>query len=134
MPIANALVARHGAVAGGGGVHDQRARVAQAGGAGEDLHAVHHFLAALVAALDFKADHGAEGLHLLFGHLVPGMIRQAGIIHALDLGVLGEKLRDLLRVRAVRGHAQMQRADAAQDQPGVEGADDAAEIAEDLRE
>ena len=119
-------------MAGGSGVHDQRARITQTGRARKHLHAVHHFLATLVAALHLEADHGAKGLHLFRGDFVTGMLGQAGIVHALDFRVLVEKLRDLLRVRAVRRHAQVERADAAQDQPGVEGADDAAEVADHL--
>ena len=43
-----------------------------------------------------------------------------------------KKFRHLLRIGTVRGHAQMERPDAAQNQPGVERTDHAAEVANHL--
>src|SRR5271157_1645012 len=58
------LFRRHGPVAGGSGVHNQRAGIAQAGSAEKNLHSIHDALATLVTSLDFETHHGAEGLHL----------------------------------------------------------------------
>src|SRR5712692_5125775 len=59
-----ALLARHGTVAGRSRVDDERASIAEAGRASEDFHAVHHLLPSLVAALHLETDHGSEGFHL----------------------------------------------------------------------
>ena len=66
-------------------MQNQRPRIAQAGGAGEDRHAVHHFFPRLNAALHFEAYHRAEPLHLLLGKLMTGVRGEAGIVDALDL-------------------------------------------------
>src|SRR2546426_11902143 len=59
-----ALLARHGAMAGRSRVDDERASIAEAGRPGKDFHAVHHLLPSLVAALHLETDHGSEGFHL----------------------------------------------------------------------
>src|SRR3989441_13375513 len=51
-----ALLARHGAVAGRSRVDDERASIAEAGRPGKDFHAVHHLLPSLVAALRLETD------------------------------------------------------------------------------
>ena len=54
--------------------------------------------------------------------VVPGMAGQAGVEHGLDRLVAGQELGDLPGVLAVLAHADGERLDAAQHEPGVERA------------
>src|SRR5437588_4473240 len=73
----------------GGGVADQGFHAAQALGEAEEAGAADDAESAVLAAADADADHAAERAHLLAGHLVPGMTRQAGIAHAPDRRMRG---------------------------------------------
>jgi hypothetical protein len=89
-------------------------------GAGEQLQG------RVLAAFDADGDHAAEITHLAFGDLVARMLREAGIVDALDLRLFGQPARQFPRVGAMPLHANGQGLDAAQHQPRVEGARDGA--------
>ena len=67
------------------------------------------------------------------GQFVSGMVGESGVVDAFHLGMLGQELGNLLRVGALRGHAEVEGVNAPQDQPGVERAHDPAKIAEDVQ-
>ena len=71
---------------------------------------------------DEERDHAAEVAHLAQGDLVAGMVGQAGVEHLLDGGVPVEEGGDGTSVLAVLAHAHGERLEAAQYEPGVEGA------------
>ena len=52
---------------------------------------------------------------------------QPGIVHARDLGVLGQPLRDGLTVERMTFHPHRERLRAAEDKPGVERSGDTAD-------
>ncbi len=81
----------------------------------------------LCLGLDQEGDHAAEVAHLAAGDRVAGMAGEARVEDALDGRVLAEEAGDRARVLAVLAHPQRERLDAAQDEPGVEGAGDGAE-------
>ena len=103
-----------------GAVFDQRLAAAERGRIGEDFHFRGQRQRGLAAAAQFDAHHPAEIAHLLRGHGVARVRRQARIVHAFDLLLRGQKIPDRARIRAVHRHARAQRAAAAQDQPGAE--------------
>src|SRR6266702_3187717 len=77
-----------------------------------------------VAQLD--ADHAAESLHLSSREIVLGMGTQAGVVHALDSGMLLQPFGDPTAARIVLAHSQRQRLGATQRQPAVEWTGDGA--------
>src|SRR5215217_7159637 len=52
----------------------------------EELRLLHRGVGSLRAAPEGERDHPREPAHLLFRQLVLGMVRQAGVVHGLDLG------------------------------------------------
>src|ERR1700719_2483758 len=93
----------------------------------EQTAALERAARALEAAAHYRRDDTAETT----GHLSPGervlrMTRQPRVVHALDLGVLFEELRDGERIGAVSLHAQRQGLDAPQGQERIERARHAA--------
>ena len=82
--------------------------------------------AAVAASLEPDADHAAEVAHLAAGHVVVGMVGQAGIVNAVHLRLLGQPRGERAGVGAMPLHADRQRLDAAQHQPGIERAGHAA--------
>jgi hypothetical protein len=100
---------------------DQAFCIADIGEVGEQLDAVDHLHADLVAALDAKGEDRARALGQVFpGERVILVVGQAGIIHPSDGRVLVEILRDLERIGAVALHAQPERLDAEHGEPGIE--------------
>ena len=73
-----------------------------------------------------EADHSAEPAHLLGRRLVTGVVGQARVQHLGHLRVAGQVLDDPLGVVAVPVHPDAEGTHAAQGQPGVERAVDAA--------
>src|SRR5579875_2872963 len=126
------LFARHGAMAGGCGMHNKRASVPQASRSRKNLDAIHHLLASIQSSFNLKAHHRAKSFHLPAGKLVAWVRGQPRVVDAVHLRVRGQELRDTLRARALRWHAQMQSVNAAQNKPCVERANHASEIADNL--
>src|SRR3989442_14179739 len=58
-----ALLARHGAVAGRSREDDERARIAEAGRPGKDFNPYYYILTSLAAALPLATDHAPERFH-----------------------------------------------------------------------
>ncbi|MEJ1968188.1 MAG: hypothetical protein WDN03_06035 [Rhizomicrobium sp.] len=81
------------------------------------------------AALGADRHQAAEAAgHLPGGDFMSGEIRQAGIEHVLHPRMVAEMLRDRQGARRRRPHARKQGAHAAQQQPGLERAQHAAEL------
>ena len=76
-----------------------------------------------LAAFDLERHHAAAAVHLGAGQIVLRMIGAERIEHARDLALPGQEIGDLQRVLAMRAHAQVQRLQALQMQPGIERAD-----------
>src|SRR5215217_8969526 len=88
----------------------------------EDPRLLHRRVGSLRAAPEGERDHPREPAHLLFRQLVLGMVRQAGVVHALDLGMVLQELGDGEGVLFVLAHADGESLEAAEHDPGVEGA------------
>ena len=115
----------------GGRMNHQRLRVADVGQVAGEFDAVDELHAGGLAALDAEADDGAGPVGQIFpGVLMPGVVRQAGVVDPLDGGMLAEPLGDGLGVSAVCGHPQVQRLQPQQEQEGAEGAHAAAHVAQ----
>src|ERR1700693_5995827 len=89
----------------------------------EQTAALERAARALEAPAHYRRDATAETTgHLSLGERVLRMTRQPRVVHALDLGMLFEELRDGARLGAVPLHAQRQRLDAPQGQERIERA------------
>src|SRR4030081_873071 len=87
----------------------------------EQTAALEHAARRLEAPAQYRRDDAAETTrHLSLGERVLRMTRQPRVVHALDLGLLFEELRDGERIGAVSLHAQRQRLDAPQGQERIE--------------
>src|SRR5256885_5291206 len=88
----------------------------------EQAAALERTARALEAAAQYRGDDTAETTrHLSPGKRVLRMTRQPRVVHALDLGMLLQELRDGERIGAVSLHAQRQGLDAPQGEERVEG-------------
>src|SRR5215213_9367867 len=88
----------------------------------EDPRLLHRRVGSLRAAPEGERDYPREPAHLLFRQLVLGMVRQAGVVHALDLGMVLQELADCEGILLVLAHADGESLEAAEHDPGVEGA------------
>jgi hypothetical protein len=70
---------------------------------------------------EFEGEHPTEAAHLTRSQHVLWMARQAGVVHPGHGGVALQRFREGLAVFVVPGHAQRQRAQTTQEQPGIEG-------------
>jgi len=106
---------------GRGRMDDQAFCIADIGEMGEQLDAVDHLDADLVAALDAEGEDRARSLgQVLLGECVILVVGQPGIVDPGDGRMLLEKLRDPERVGAVALHAQAEGLDAEHGEPGIE--------------
>ena len=81
----------------------------------------------LATALDADREHAAEAAgHLALGHGVAGIVAEAGIEHLRHTGVAEAMLGDGLGAAAGLADAQHEGAQAAQQEPGLEAAEDGA--------
>ena len=67
-----------------------------------------------------QGDHPPEAVHLPARQRVLRMVRQSRVVHARDLRMADEPLRDRQRVFAVTRHPQRQRLEPAQREEAVE--------------
>src|SRR5215213_86467 len=88
----------------------------------EDLRLLHRRVGSLRAAPEGERDHPRKPAHLLFRQLVLGMVRQAWVVHGLDLGMVLQELGDGEGVLLVLAHANGEGLEAAEYDPGVERA------------
>src|SRR5690625_3626914 len=116
------LVVVEPAVGGGGRVHDRRLGIAEVGGQRQDARTVEYLPGLVTTALDTKRQYTAEMTLLLAGQIVAGVVRQAGIKHALHRRVVVQPAGQCQRVVAVRLHAQPQGFEPFQEHPGIERA------------
>ena len=101
-------------------MRDEALHAAQGLGEREALEAGDELAHRLVAAVQFQRDDRTEALLLTLRQLVPGVLRQARVPHALHLGARVEPLGERLGVAAVVFQARVQRAQPAQGQEAVE--------------
>ena len=99
---------------------DQTFHPAQAGGANKDLRFRGDANRRVAPAFDFHRKHSAEHGHFLSRDVVPGMRAQPGIMHTLDLSMLGEETGHFHRVLGMSAHPPWQGAHSAQNQPAIE--------------
>ena len=112
------------AVSGGGRVDDKALHVRYVGQQREDLQVVDELECFLTAALDVEGEDGSAAVgEVLLIQGVVGVVRQAGVVDLLHLGVMGQVLHDLLGVLDVAVQAQGERLGALQQQERVERAD-----------
>lgn len=117
---------------GGGRVDDQALHVGNVGQQREDLQMVDEFKGFLLAALDVEGEDGCTAIgEVLLVQGVVGVVRQAGVVDLLHLGVMGQVLHDLLGVLDVAVQAQGERLGALQQQERVERADAGAGVTQD---
>src|SRR5581483_5950413 len=126
-PIADAELGPHGSRKGGmrheRGMLDQALDPTQALGEREEMAALEHAARIVERSLQYGSHYPAVAArHLPARERMLRMTLQPGVVHALDLGMACEKLRDGERIRAVPLHPQRQSLDAAQRQEGVEWA------------
>src|ERR671921_2622657 len=88
----------------------------------EDPRLLHRRVGSLRATLEGERDHPREPAHLPFRQLVLGMVRQAGVVHGLDLGMVLQELGDGEGVLLVLAHSNGESLEAAEYDPGVERA------------
>ena len=108
---------------------DQRLDAAERRRDLRDLHRVDDARGGVEVALDLEAHDAAEAAHLAPRDVVPGVRRQAAVVHALDARVRGEHLGDAQRARVLVRDAQRQRLQAADQQVRGVRIEDAAEHA-----
>src|SRR5947209_12881536 len=116
-----ALVRRHVAAPHGRGVDDERLVPAEAGGVGGEPQAGDEALGVFIIAAQLRREHPRKSRHLRARERVLRVAVESRIIDALDLRVLFEEARQRQRVRVVSPDAKAQCAQAAQDEPAVEG-------------
>ena len=110
-----------------GAVLDQALDPAERGGAHEQAHRLGDGERGLGAAAYPQGQHAAEAArHLALGDPVARMALQTRIEHGGDLGVALEVARDGERVAAGAPDPEVERAQAALQEPGFEGAEHAA--------
>src|SRR2546423_15252372 len=86
----------------------------------EQTAAPEHAARRLEAPAQYRGDDTAETTrHLRPGERVLRMTRQPRVVHALDLGLLFQELRDGERIGAVSLHAQCEGLDAPQRQERI---------------
>ena len=121
-------------VGGGGGVDHQRFDVGHVGQQGEDGQVVDELVGLGLAALDVKGKDGSAAVgEVLLIQGVVGVVGQAGVVDLLHLGVVLQKLHDLLGVLDVAVQPQGQGLDALEQQEGVEGRDGRAGVTQQNR-
>ena len=104
-------------VGGGGRVDDQALHVGNVGQQREDLQMVDEFKGFLLAALDVEGEDERTAVgELLLIQVVDCVVRQAGVVDLLHLGVIGQVLHDLLAVLDVAVQAQGELLGALQQQ------------------
>jgi hypothetical protein len=108
-------------------VLDQALDAAQTLGQREQPAVFQEALGARKIGLQHNRHHAAEGTHLTARQRVLRVRRQARVVYARDLRLLGEPVREVKGVGAMSFHAQRQCLQAAQCEKAVERADDAAD-------
>ena len=92
---------------------DQRLDRAERLGQREEAGCRREATRALLTVAQLEAQHRAGDAHLALDELGSRVVRQAGIVHALDLGALGEPQRQDQRVGRCALHAHRQRPEVA---------------------
>ena len=101
---------------------DQALDAAQALGQREDLAALEHAQRGAFAALHDRRHHAAARGHLAQRERMLRVAREPRVVHAFDLRMLREPLRDRERVLGVALHADRQRLQPARGEEAVERA------------
>ena len=109
---------------GAGGVGGEALGIAQVVGNVDQLQCIEKAEGGVPPARELEGDHAAAPAHLLRRKRVLGVARKARIVHGIHGGVAFEKSRKPLRRFAHAGRAQLQRLQALEHNPGVEGAHD----------
>ena len=131
MPPAGQRLVAHAEVGGAGRVDHQAAAVADVGQMAEHLQRLDEGLALFAAALEVEAEHRAGAARQqLLRQRVAGVGLQQRVADAGHEGVAGQELDHLGGVVHVPRHAQAQRLDALQHQPGRMRAQAGAEVAQ----
>ena len=115
---------------GGGGVCGQRFGVAEVVGDFDEAEGVHRLEGGGFAAFDFEGDERAASGHLRHGEVALGVVGAGGVPDAGDLRLGGEEIGDGGGGAASGVDAQRQGFDAFEQEPGVEGRDRGAGIAD----
>ncbi|CCC96685.1 protein of unknown function [Azospirillum baldaniorum] len=124
------LLDRQLGVGGGVGVGDQALGVAQVVGDHHHPQVVQGAEGLFLAALQEDRQHGAAAGHLAADEVVLRVAGQTRIEHPLHLRVAFQELRHRQGRRALRRHTQLQRLQPLQQQPGVEGRNGRAGVAQ----
>ncbi len=107
---------------GGGRVDDQRLHVRHVGQQGKNLQIVDKLVGRSLPALDFKGKdrRAAVGEILLIQDMV-GMLRQAGVVDLLHLGMVDQILHHFFGVFSVAFYPKGQGLHSLEKQKGIEG-------------
>ena len=126
------LLGRHLRVGRRVGMDDEALHVGHVGQQREDLEGVAEAPGLLLASLHLEGEDRSAALRIVF--LVEGMVGmvgQRGMVDPLHLGMVSQKLDHAQGVAHVALHAQRERLESLQQDPGVEGRDGSARVAQD---
>ena len=112
-------------------MRDQALGVAKIVGDVDQLEPVQRLECRPLAGLEVEGDDAARPRHLLHRELVLRMVAAAGIEHARDGGMAGQRVGHLRGIGAMAVDAQAQRLHALDQHPGVERAERRAGVADD---